>query len=97
MATPINIGPIIAQKSTFIIKTTGIGQGVTLLVSGNFNGATATAGYKAADGTIVDFASADAAITADGEISITAGQNIEIFLTTTVANPTGINVLAAYF
>lgn len=97
MAAPEVTPTITTQTSTKVGKVPGDHQGVTLLVSGTFNGATATAGYKADDGTINDFSSADAALTADGEISITAGNHTEIFLTTTVATPTGIDVIATYW
>jgi hypothetical protein len=66
-------------------------------VSGVFNGSTATAGYETDDGTIVDFTGTDAVLTADGEISVVGGNGLKIHLTTTVANPTGINVLATYW
>jgi len=94
MAEPTPIGPITTQTNTFIGKIPGDRQGITLLVSGVFNGATATASYQAEDGSIVDFTGADASITADGEISIVGGNSLKVYLTTTVADPTGINVLA---
>jgi len=97
MAEPKAFPTITTQTSTFVGKTPGDRQGVTLLVSGDFNGATATAGYQAADNSIVNFAGTDAVLTADGEISIVTGNSVKVHLTTTVANPTGIDVLTTYW
>ena len=96
MATPRQNQTITTQGSFLVGKIPGDRQGCTVLVSGpGFNGATATAAYKAADGTFQNFADPDAVITANGEISIVAGNGIEIFLTVTGADPTGINALVA--
>ena len=97
MAQPRPTGPITTQTDTFVAKVPGERQGTTLLVSGTFNGSTATAGYEAEDGTIVAFTGADASLTADGEISVVGGNSLKIYIITTVANPTGINVLATYW
>ena len=97
MATPRSNNTITAQGSFLVGKIPGDRQGTTLLISGNFNSAQATAAYKAADGTFVDFQSADATLTATGEISVVAGNGIEIYLTVSLANPVGIDVIAAYW
>ena len=97
MATPRQNQTITTQGSFLVGKIPGDRQGTTLLISGNFNSAQATAAYKAADGTFVDFQSADATLTATGEISVVAGNGIEIYLTVSLANPVGIDVIAAYW
>ena len=97
MATPRSNNTITTQGSFLVGKVPGDRQGTTLLISGNFNAAQATAAYKAADGTFVDFQSADATLTATGEISVVAGNGIEIYLTVSLANPVGIDVIAAYW
>ena len=97
MATPRSNNTITTQGSFLVGKIPGDRQGTTLLISGNFNSAQATAAYKAADGTFVDFQSADATLTATGEISVVAGNGIEIYLTVSLANPVGIDVIAAYW
>ena len=97
MATPRSNNTITTQGSFLVGKVPGDRQGTTLLISGNFNSAQATAAYKAADGTFVDFQSADATLTATGEISVVAGNGIEIYLTVSLANPVGIDVIAAYW
>lgn len=90
-------GPITTQTSIRVIKVPKDRQGTTLHVSGDFNGATLTAGYLDANGDITDYADTAAVLTAAGEIRIQAGNGVEIFVTTTVADPTGIYVLASVY
>ena len=97
MTTPVKTGPITTQTSTPIGKIPGDRQGATLLVSGAFNGSTVNVSYQAADGSFVNFTGANSVLTATGQISVTAGNNLALFLTTSVANPTGINVITTYF
>lgn len=97
MAEPVSFPTITTQTSTFVGKVPGDRQGATVSIDGAFNGGTATLGYEAADGTIVNYTSEDAAITANGQISVVAGNSVKLFLTTTVANPTGIDVLTSYW
>lgn len=97
MAAPVITPTITTQTSTLIGKIPGDRQGATILVSGAFNGSTVNISYKADDGSFVNFTGANSSLTADGQISVTAGNNLPLFLTTSVANPTGINTITTYF
>lgn len=97
MTTPVTTATITTQTSTLIGKIPGNRQGATILVSGAFNGATVNISYQAADGSFVNFTGANSSLTATGQISVTAGNNLPLYLTTSVANPTGINAITTYF
>lgn len=97
MAAPVVIKTITTQTDTSMGTVPGDREGIVLNINGTFNGATATASYKAADKTIKPYTDSAAAITADGQIVIRAGNRVEVFLTTSAANPTGIDVLVSYF
>ena len=97
MASPVITPTITTQTSTLIGKIPGDRQGSTILVSGAFNGSTVNVSYQAADKSFVNFTGANSELTATGQISITAGNNLPLFLTTSVADPTGINVITTYF
>lgn len=73
---------ITTNTNTYIGVAGGEHGGVTLYFSGTFDGATATVGYLAEDGTVETYGSADATGTTDFEVSIQAGQGVKIYVVT---------------
>jgi len=97
MSFPLQSAPITAQAAFDVGTSPEKGQGVTIGISGDFNGSTATAGYRLKDGTVINYSGSDAQLTANGEISIVTGQALPIVITTSVANPNGIIAVTTFW
>jgi len=98
MSTPKSFPAITVQGTSEVGKTPGGRQGAVVAISGTFNGSTVTLAYKdPVTGTITAYSSADASITAPGEIAVTSGENVQLFLIVTVADPTSIVPFTSYF
>ena len=97
MSVPKQLGPISTQDTFDIAFAKDKSQGVTIGISGDFNGATVTAGYRLKDRTVVNYTGDNASLTAAGEIAIVTGQSLPIVITTSGANPNGIIAVATYW